>query len=111
MVFSETLVNTFLVGIGSGIGGMVRYSLGRIINTSTTGIFPWSTLAVNLTGCLIIGVIYGIADRGINIDSGLKLFLTVGFCGGFTTFSTFAHENYLLFSGGNILNFLIISVH
>lgn len=107
MVFSETLVNTFLVGIGSGIGGMARYSLGRIINTSTTGIFPWSTLAVNLIGCLIIGVIYGIVDRGINIDPGLKLFLTVGFCGGFTTFSTFAHENYLLFSGGNILNFLM----
>ncbi len=107
MAISDTLVNLLLVGAGSGIGGMTRYSVGKVINTSSTGGFPWSTLAVNLIGCLIIGVIYGLIGRGINIDTSLKLFLTVGFCGGFTTFSTFAHENYLLFSGEHFFSFIV----
>lgn len=105
MTFS--LSNILIVGAGSCFGGMARYIVSRIVQTSTSGTFPWGTFTVNVIGCLIIGIIYGLLDRGFQLSDGMKLFLTVGFCGGFTTFSTFMHENYLLFEGGNPLIFLL----
>ena len=63
--------------------------------------FPWGTLTVNVAGCFIIGLIYGWLDQGLSLSPAWRLFLTVGFCGGFTTFSTFANENYLLFQGAH----------
>ncbi len=97
-----TLTNILMAGAGSCVGGMARYILGKLIQTSVSGVFPWGTLAVNLIGCLLIGFIYGMLDRGFQLSEPVKIFLTIGFCGGFTTFSTFANENYLLFTGGHI---------
>lgn len=102
----NSLTNIFWVGLGSCLGGIARYLLSRFIQTGTSGVFPWGTLAVNLAGCLVIGLIYGLLDRGFCLSPGMKLFLTVGFCGGFTTFSTFMHENYILFGGGEPLMFI-----
>lgn len=99
--------NLIMIGAGSCLGGIARYLLSKIIQTSSGGEFPWGTLAVNLLGCLIIGFIYGILDRGFNMSQGMRLFLTVGFCGGFTTFSTFINENFLLFGSGRILTVII----
>ncbi|MCM1290628.1 MAG: CrcB family protein [Prevotella sp.] len=89
------------VGAGSCVGGICRYLLSNAIQLFRLSVFPWGTFAVNVLGCLIIGIIYGLLDKGVNMSSALKLFLTVGFCGGFTTFSTFINENYLLFSGNS----------
>lgn len=83
------------------MGGVARYLVGKVL--ASASLFPWSTFVVNIAGCFIIGLVFGLIDRGIGIGDNLRLFLTVGFCGGFTTFSTFAHENYLLFQSGNIL--------
>lgn len=94
----QALANIIIVGLGSCIGGIARYLLSRMVQTSAGGVFPWGTLAVNLAGCLLIGIIYGAASRGIRFGDAMKLFLTVGVCGGFTTFSTFMHEGFLLFS-------------
>ena len=58
--------------------------------------FPWGTFAVNLVGCLLIGILFGLTERGGSFSPHMKVLLITGFCGGFTTFSTFAHENYLL---------------
>lgn len=58
--------------------------------------FPVGTLAVNLAGCLLIGILYGLFDRGTAKSPELRLFLAVGLCGGFTTFSTFINENFLM---------------
>jgi len=100
-------MNTILiVGAGSCLGGMARYLLSKLIQTSAGGVFPWGTLAVNVLGCLVIGFVYGLLDRGFNLSGGMKMFLTVGFCGGFTTFSTFMNENYLLFGSGHLLTVL-----
>lgn len=100
-------MNTILiVGAGSCLGGMARYLLSKLIQTSAGGVFPWGTLAVNVLGCLVIGFVYGLLDRGFNLSEGMKMFLTVGFCGGFTTFSTFMNENYLLFGSGHLLTVL-----
>lgn len=96
-------MNILLVALGSALGGVGRYVISRLINEHTAGTFPWSTFFVNIIGCFIIGVIYELSNHTSFISDNARLFLTVGLCGGFTTFSTFAHENYLLFQSGNIL--------
>ncbi|WP_301904419.1 fluoride efflux transporter CrcB [uncultured Duncaniella sp.] len=87
------------IALGSGLGGVMRFLVSRWVQAFFgNAIFPWGTFAVNVIGCFIIGVIYGAVDRGCELSPEMKAFLTVGLCGGFTTFSTFMHENYLLFN-------------
>ncbi len=105
-----SLSNIFMVGAGSCAGGIARYIVSKLIQTSSTGVFPWGTFVVNIAGCFIIGIIYGLLDCGFRLSDGMKLFLTVGFCGGFTTFSTFMHENYILFESSNPLIFLLYAI-
>lgn len=95
----------FFIGAGSFAGGIARYLLSRLIQSQVTSGFPWGTLAVNVAGCLAIGLLYGLFERGNLLNAELRLFLTVGFCGGFTTFSTFIHENYALLGGQQFLHF------
>lgn len=96
------MIKTLLfVGLGSFLGGISRFGLSRWVQGHGTGNFPYGTLVVNLLGCLLIGVFYGWFDRARIFDPDLRLLLTVGFCGGFTTFSTFAHEGLSLFQSGN----------
>lgn len=100
-------MNILAVFFGSGLGGVCRYLLSRFIQSQAqaSSVFPWGTFAVNILGCFIIGLLYGIFDRydasGI-VPQQIRLLLTVGFCGGFTTFSTFINENYLLFQSSNL---------
>ena len=90
-----------LVSIGSFFGGGIRYLAAllqnRLMTTSAVvcGSFPWATFAVTVIGCLLIGLLTGIASSG-HLPAQWKLVLVTGFCGGFTTFSTFMNENYLL---------------
>ncbi len=91
------MLKLIYIAAGSALGGVLRYLLSRVVQEQTDGLFPCGTFAVNIIGCFAIGLIYALIDRGYNISPEMRLFLTVGFCGGFTTFSTFAHENYLLF--------------
>lgn len=100
---NTTITNILIVGAGSCIGGMARYMTSRAMQSLCHTTFPWGTFAVNIAGCFIIGLVYGLLDRGFQLSAGMKLFITVGFCGGFTTFSTFMHENYLLFTGSEHL--------
>ena len=90
-----------LVCIGSFFGGGMRYLVGQLHVRLTGpkalayGLFPWGTFAVNIIGCLLIGLFTGIAASG-HLPAQWKLVFVTGFCGGFTTFSTFMNENYLL---------------
>lgn len=95
----------FFIGAGSFAGGIARYLLSRLVQSHAVSGFPWGTLAVNVAGCLAIGVLYALFERGNLMNADLRLFLTVGFCGGFTTFSTFIHENYALLGEQNFLHF------
>lgn len=88
-----------LVGAGGFIGSISRYLISTLVQEKASGSFPWWTFTVNILGCLIVGLLYGLFEKGNLSGNDLKSFLIVGFCGGFTTFSTFMHENYNLFQG------------
>lgn len=91
-------MNILYVALGSAVGGIGRYGVTLLMNKVSCGPFPLSTFAVNVIGCFVIGLLNGWIARGEYISAETRLFMITGFCGGFTTFSTFSHENYLLFS-------------
>ena len=89
-----------LVGAGSFAGGVARYLTQLLVQKYYPSSFPFGTLFINITGCFIIGVIYALADKGNLLSPGMRLLLATGFCGGFTTFSSFAFENISLMRDG-----------
>ena len=98
-----------IVGIGSGIGGICRYLISLAMNHAGNG-FPWGTFAVNVAGCLLIGILWGVTSRFQNVSPSLSLFLMVGFCGGFTTFSTFSKEGLTMLQANNYILFSIYAI-
>lgn len=96
-----------LVGIGSFFGGALRYAVSLIMKNITAQIFPWATLSVNLIGCFLFGLIFALFGKYSSVNSTLCLLLATGFCGGFTTFSTFANESLQMLQCGNILGFFV----
>lgn len=98
------LRNLLCVALGGAIGSTARYLLSRLINEHSTGApFPWGTLTVNVLGCLLIGLLCGLTARTSALSPRWQLLLITGLCGGFTTFSTFAYESYLLADTRRIL--------
>jgi len=90
-----------LVGCGGFIGSMLRFSLHHVMHRLVPGAFPIGTFTVNMLGCLCIGVVLGLVDHRGLLDNSWRLFLAVGVLGGFTTFSSFAFENYSLLAGSD----------
>jgi fluoride exporter len=96
-----------LIGTGGFLGSVSRFLASRFMQNNFPSAFPFGTFFVNITGCFLIGLIYGISERSSLLNSGWKMFLTVGFCGGFTTFSTFANENLSMLRDGDFFHFLL----
>ena len=96
-----------MVFIGGGLGSIVRYSLGKWVNALHGHNFPYGTLVANIVACFALGLIVGLADHRQLFSPNARLFWTVGFCGGFSTFSTFSHEAITLLQCGFTLNSLI----
>lgn len=92
-----------LVGLGSAGGGILRYLAGKWTHSIIATPFPIGTMAVNVLGCFLIGLIHSIFTRNTTADANMQLLLATGFCGGFTTFSSFMHENYVMIENGHFL--------
>ena len=84
--------NILFVGIGGSLGSIARYLCQRWVALNYPHHFPWGTFAVNVTGCLLIGLFWGLTFRSFTEHEHWKLFLMTGLCGGFTTFSAFTLE-------------------
>ena len=90
-----------IVGIGSFLGGGLRFVVSRLLPVAEG--FPLGTFAVNIIGCFLIGLLYGLKWDGGWMSPSTRLLLSTGFCGGFTTFSSFINECDTLVKGGNLL--------
>jgi CrcB protein len=99
------LKQVLLVFLGGGLGSVARYWLGMKLNNFENAI-PFGTLLANVLGSLIIGLIFGYSAKTGFLSQNNALLWATGFCGGFTTFSTFAYENHLYIKSGEYLNLL-----
>ena len=102
--------NLLLVGLGGGIGSIARYLCQKWFSENYPHPFPWGTFLVNLFGCFLIGIIYAASEKSAAVSPHTRLLLITGFCGGFTTFYTFAFENMSLLRSGDFLYFSIYIV-
>ena len=98
-----------LVCMGSFFGGGARYLVGKAVQSWLAVSFPLGTMAVNVIGCFLIGLLSGLSLGG-QISPSTKLILVTGFCGGFTTFSTFMNENLLLGREGAMLSAVLYTL-
>jgi len=85
-----------IVGFGGFLGTISRYLISRFFQENIASVFPWSTFLINIAGSLLIGIIYGMSEKGDLMSPEARLFLTVWIFGGFTTFSTFSNDAFLL---------------
>lgn len=100
-----------LVALGSALGGVMRYWLSGLVATRVGEVFPWGTLAVNVLGSFLIGLLAGLDASGrMGLTPGARGFLMIGVLGGFTTFSSFSlqtlqrlHDGDWLRAGGNVV--------
>ena len=99
--------NILLIGAGGFLGSIARYFVSLLNLSISFYSVPVGTLLVNVTGSLIIGFLTGIADKSMILSTEWRLFLMVGLCGGFTTFSTFTNENLMLLHNGQLLTVLL----
>ena len=98
-----------LVFVGGGFGSVLRFIIGKYLNNPNNGI-PYGTFAANILGSLLIGIILGLAAKNNTLSQNQTLLLATGFCGGFTTFSTFAYENANFLKSGDFTSFAIYTI-
>src|SRR5215212_6483879 len=90
------------VALGSAVGGVSRFLLGTLIQQRAGTLFPVGTLVINVTGSLILGFVLRYALATPEVSPQVRALLTTGFCGGYTTFSTFSFETMTLAEGGEL---------
>ncbi|MEL0653121.1 fluoride efflux transporter CrcB [Algibacter sp. TI.3.09] len=97
------------VFLGGGFGSVLRYLIGKLLNNTENGI-PYGTFVANILGSLLIGIVLGLAAKHDSLSQNQTLLLATGFCGGFTTFSTFAYENHMFLKSGDFTSFAIYTI-
>ena len=96
-----------LAGAGGFLGTVARFLTSRFFTVYYPSTFPYGTFIVNIVGCFLIGLIFGIAEKGSFMSAEWRLFLTIGVCGGFTTFSAFAAENLSMLRDSDFFHFFL----
>jgi len=99
--------NLMLIGLGGFVGSIARYLVSRLNNHVEFLSIPLGTLTVNVLGSFLIGFLTGIAEKSPILNVEMRMFLMVGLCGGFTTFSTFSGENLMLLRNGQLLSLFL----
>ena len=104
------LKTLILVGLGGGIGSILRYLIGLYFQKQFPAAFPWGTWVVNVLGCFLIGLLVALPERSAGLNPEWRQLLVIGFCGGFTTFSAFSLEGLSLFQNNQaVAAFLYIA--
>ena len=96
------MLKWLLIAAGGGLGSMLRYAMQGWVQRLTTTTFPWGTFAVNVLGCLLLGLLSGFFAGPQLVREEYRVGLTVGVLGGFTTFSTFGLESFNLANDGEL---------
>ena len=102
-----------IAGAGGFIGTCLRYLVVKLAHYVFSSPFPWGTFAVNIIGSFVIGIFFGMAEKAHLISANMNVFLITGFCGGFTTFSSFADDMFLLMQNkhwGYFSAYLVLSI-
>jgi CrcB protein len=98
------------IGIGGGLGSMLRYLLQVFVGRHVPIVFPLGTFLVNCSGCFLIGMFYSLSTKYTGISPEWRLFLITGICGGYTTFSTYSYDGLVLLREGSTLHFLLYMI-
>jgi CrcB protein len=101
------------IAVGSAAGGVLRYLLGGVVQRAAGGTFPVGTLLVNISGSFLLGLLYRYSADSAAISAEMRAMLTIGLCGGYTTFSSFSYESIRLIEDGQLsraLMYVLLSV-
>jgi CrcB protein len=97
------MLNMLAVAIGAAVGANLRYLISTWVAQRFGSGFPYGTLLINVTGCLVIGIVLTLAATKITLSEPLRLLIVTGILGGYTTFSSFGYETFALIGGGNFV--------